>query len=150
MMVRHYSLSCSWQQCSSNMAVHRKVHFTSTNRQSFLPRSRRIAIFCQGWFEFNSDLSAQSAERIHSGDFKVLSHLKELGAGDLLCKPKAVNFRGCINESYKITCTQGDYFVKINRSFKAADLFAGEYEGSKRYGMVDSSVNSYVPCLCNH
>jgi fructosamine-3-kinase len=50
-----------------------------------------------------------------TGDFAVLSHLKELGGGELLRRPREVHFSGCINESYALHCAGGDFFVKINR-----------------------------------
>jgi fructosamine-3-kinase len=50
-----------------------------------------------------------------SGDFAILSHLKDLGCGEIIRRPQEVHFSGCINESYTFNATGGDFFIKINR-----------------------------------
>ncbi len=50
-----------------------------------------------------------------SGDFGILSHLKDLGCGEIIRRPREVHFGGCINESYTFNATGGDFFIKINR-----------------------------------
>ena len=67
------------------------------------------------WFDFSSESSTKSGTGITTGDFTVLSHLKELGCGELLRRPREIHFSGCINESYAFQCSGGDFFVKINR-----------------------------------
>ncbi|MCO5559263.1 hypothetical protein L7F22_012858 [Adiantum nelumboides] len=125
----------SWQRRSSAL-LQLNFHSSSPDRIKSQAQKKRLAIWCQGWFEFISDLSGGSGDQIHAGDFKVLSHLKELGCRDLVCKPKAIHFRGCINESYQFNCTGGKYFVKVNRSFKASEMFASEFEGLQKLHLM--------------
>lgn len=63
-----------------------------------------------------------------AGGSRLHLSLQTLGCGDLKRKPREVHFSGCINESYAFHCTGGDFFVKINRQFDAASMFAGEAE----------------------
>ncbi|GAQ79020.1 Putative ribulosamine/erythrulosamine 3-kinase [Klebsormidium nitens] len=92
------------------------------------PFQRRICCNQQGWFEFSTASGGRKVDGVSVGDFTILSHLQTLGCGDLKRKPREVHFSGCINESYAFRCTGGDYFVKINRQFDAASMFAGEAE----------------------
>jgi hypothetical protein len=94
-----------------------------------------MLIFCRlvcgaSWFDFTSDASSTSYARgkMKSGDFAILSHLKDLGCGEIIRRPQEVHFSGCINESYTFNATGGDFFIKINRTFAASSMFAGEFE----------------------
>ncbi|KAH8952058.1 hypothetical protein BDL97_09G064300 [Sphagnum fallax] len=92
---------------------------------------RRIRLVCgASWFDFTSDESSTSYARgkMKSGDFAILSHLKDLGCGEIIRRPQEVHFSGCINESYTFNATGGDFFIKINRTFDASSMFAGEFE----------------------
>lgn len=73
------------------------------------------------WFEFSSEGSSKSGGTVTTGDFTILSQLKELGCGELTRRPREVHFSGCINESYAFHCTGGDFFVKINRCYSLLD-----------------------------
>lgn len=84
------------------------------------------------WFDFSSESSAKSGAGMTTGDFTILSHLKELGCGELLRKPREIHFSGCINESYAFHCSGGDFFVKINRAFDMDSMFVGESEALRR------------------
>ncbi|CAM6109249.1 unnamed protein product [Calypogeia fissa] len=83
------------------------------------------------WFEFSSEGSSTNAQASRVGDFKILSHLQQLGCGELTKKPQEVYFPGCMNESYAFHCTGGNYFVKINRRFDVDSMFVGELEALK-------------------
>jgi hypothetical protein len=69
------------------------------------------------WFDFTSDEESTSyaGGKMKSGDFGILSHLKDLGCGEIIRRPREVHFGGCINESYTFNATGGDFFIKINR-----------------------------------
>lgn len=112
-----------------------KSYFSPSESSHKKCKSRSLAFLCQGWFEFNSDLSKGSRDQVNVGDSKVLSHLRELGCGDLISKPKAIHFRGCINESYTFDCMGGKFFVKVNRLLGAKDMFAGEYEALQKLNL---------------
>jgi hypothetical protein len=92
---------------------------------------RRIRLVCgASWFDFTSDESSThyAGGKMKSGDFAILSHLKDLGCGEIIRRPQEVHFSGCINESYTFNATGGDFFIKINRTFDASSMFAGEFE----------------------
>lgn len=109
---------------------------------------------CQGWFDFSTESGGGSGGKRRSnggspsppppsfGDFAVLAHLQRLGCGDHLRPPRQVHFSGCINESYAFHCTGGDYFVKLNRHFKAAEMFEGEAEALR---LIGSTATLRVP-----
>lgn len=100
------------------------------------------------WFDFSSESSAKSGAGMTTGDFTILSHLKELGCGELLRKPREIHFSGCINESYAFHCSGGDFFVKINRS--VADVSSSWYSDAPtkprnwnaRHWEVSSNANA--------
>ncbi len=81
-----------------------------------------VLFFCRlvcgaSWFDFTSDESSTNyaGGKMKSGDFAILSHLKDLGCGEIIRRPQEVHFSGCINESYTFNATGGDFFIKINR-----------------------------------
>ncbi|KAG0599356.1 hypothetical protein M758_12G146200 [Ceratodon purpureus] len=101
------------------------------------------------WFDFSSESSTKSGGRMTTGDFTILSHLKELGCGELLRKPREVHFSGCINESYAFHCAGGDFFVKINRAFEMDSMFVGESEALKRIEATET-VTVPTPLGCGN
>eukprot|EP00899_Mesostigma_viride_P012877 jgi/Mesvir1/21590/Mv04025-RA.1 len=92
------------------------------------------------------------------GEFSILEKLSSLGMGDLSRPPRETHFPGSTNEGYQFIGKERKFFVKINRSFRAADLFAGEFEGLSQmrrsgairvpepycYGDLDDGEGSYL------
>lgn len=59
------------------------------------------------------------------GDLAILGALKKLRGGDVT-KTRALHYPGSLNECYKFSCETASFFVKINRSFSAREMFEGE------------------------
>eukprot|EP00850_Spirogloea_muscicola_P004572 SM000019S05116 [mRNA] locus=s19:1114713:1117810:+ [translate_table: standard] len=110
------------------------------SRRPWARRSHRQRGCPKAWFDFSAGGGGGGGGG--AGDRAIADHLRRLGCGELRRRPREVHFAGCTNESYAFHCAHGDFFVKINRSVSAAQMFEGEAEVLKQ---IQASSTVRVP-----
>eukprot|EP00898_Chlorokybus_atmophyticus_P006119 jgi/Chlat1/6508/Chrsp45S05992 len=98
----------------------------------------------EGGFMFDFSVGGKgSGAASQFADMAVLAQLRALGCGEVLSRPREVHFSGSTNEAYEFKCSNGNFFVKINRHFTAEQLFEGEAAGLQ--AMIESAGALKVP-----